>query len=143
MGISSDSSSQPSQKSTTRCAGVCPNQAGRRLQRSDTKQLFLSLRSPLPIISNVDSITKQEIQISAYEIRKPELFIPEQDKSIKTFGYVLGISFTVAGIIQENSKTSVNWELPAGIMIFLGTYVYDKYFDKQKNNSIEHLEEDK
>ena len=111
-------------------------------QRLDTKRLFLSLRSPVRTISFADSTAKQEILISAAEVTKHELFIPEQDKSIKVIGYVLGVSFTVAGILQENSKSSANWELPAGIGIFLGTYVYDKYFDKQNNISIEQLEED-
>ena len=54
----------------------------------------------------------------------------------------IGISFTVSGILQEDSKSSANWELPTGVGIFLGTYVYDKYFDKQNSISIEKLEED-
>lgn len=112
-------------------------------QRTDKKQIFLLLRSPIQHISKLDPITKQEIQISEVEVTKPELFLSEKDNKIKEMGYFMGVSFTVSGIIQEDSKTSVNWELPAGIMIFLGTYVYDKYFDKQKNNSIEQLEEDK
>ena len=111
-------------------------------QRSDTKQLFLSLRSSMPIISMADSTIKQEIQILASEITKPELSIPEEDNNIKVIGYFIGVSFTVSGILQEDSKSSANWELPTGIGIFLGTYVYDKYFDKQNIISIEKLEED-
>ena len=111
-------------------------------QRSDKKQLFLSLRSSMPIISKADSTTKQEIQILASEITKPELSIPEQDNNIKLIGYFIGISFTVSGILQEDSKSSTNWELPTGIGIFLGTYVYDKYFDKQNIISIDKLEEE-
>ena len=111
-------------------------------QRLDTKQLFLSLRSSMPIISKADSTTKQEIQILTSEITKPELSIPEEDNNIKLIGYFIGISFTVSGILQEDSKSSTNWELPTGIGIFLGTYVYDKYFDKQNIISIEKLEED-
>ena len=48
----------------------------------------------------------------------------------------------MSGILQEDSKSSLNWELPTGIGILLGTFVYDKYFDKQDSISIEKLEED-
>jgi hypothetical protein len=96
----------------------------------------------MPIISKADSTTKQEIKILASEITKPELSIPEQDNNIKVIGYFIGVSFTVSGILQEDSKSSANWELPTGIGIFLGTYVYDKYFDKQNIISIEKLEEE-
>ncbi len=111
-------------------------------QRSDMKQLFLSLRSPMPIIVHTDSTVKQEIQIATTEVPKPELFIPEKDKTISKIGYVLGTSFTIAGVLQEDSKSSMNWELPAGIGILFGTYVYDKYFDNHNEISSERLEED-
>ena len=110
-------------------------------QRSGTRQIFLTLRSPMQIISKVDSITKQEIQISASEVTKPKLFIPEQHNKIKVIGYFIGVSFTVSGILQEDSKSKINWALPTGIGIFLGTYVYDNYFDNQNSVSIEKLEE--
>ena len=111
-------------------------------QRSDTKHLFLSLRSPMPIIYKADPTANQEIQISTADVTEPELFIPEKDKRITVIGYFIGISFTVAGILQEDSNGSVNWELPAGTGIILGTYVFDKYFDKQNSISIEKLEVD-
>lgn len=111
-------------------------------QRSDTKQLFLSLRSPMTIIYKTESIVKKEIQISTAEVPKLELFIPEKDKTFSKIGYILGTSFTIAGVLQEDSESSMNWELPAGIGILFGTYVYDKYFDKQDGISSEKLEED-
>ena len=109
-------------------------------QKKDKKHIFLSLRSPIQFIPKSNPITKQEIQLSVSEETKPELFFSEQDNKIKVIGYFIGISFTVSGILQEDSKSSENWELPTGISIFLGTYIYDKYFIKKKNISLEKLE---
>lgn len=110
-------------------------------QRTDKKQIFLLLRSPIKLISKSDPITDQENQISAAKVTKPKLFFSEEDNKIQLMGYFIGISFTISGILQEDSKSSGNWELPTGVAIFLGTYVYDKYFVKQKIFSIEELEE--
>ena len=110
-------------------------------QRKDKKRIFLLLRSPIQSISKSHPITEQEIQISEAKVKKTELFFSEKDNKIQVMGYFIGISFTISGILQEDSKWSGNWELPTGVAIFLGTYVYDKYFVKKKSFSIEKLEE--
>ena len=111
-------------------------------QKSETNKLFLTLRSSMPTITKADSTTKQEIQLSSIIGKKSKLFFPKKDNNIKVIGYFIGVAFTVSGILQEDSKSSLNWELPTGIGILLGTLVYDKYFDKQDSITIEKLEED-
>lgn len=111
-------------------------------QKSEMNKLFLTLRISMPTITMADSTTKQEIQLSAIKEKKSKLFFPKKDNNIKVIGYFIGVAFTVSGILQEDSKSSLNWELPTGIGILLGTLVYDKYFDKQDSIFIEKLEED-
>lgn len=111
-------------------------------KKLDETKLYLSLRSTMPLFTTISPLQIKEIQIIPTEIEEPEIDILKRDNTIVTLGYVLGITFTIAGIIQEDTKHTINWELPLGIGIFSGTYIYDKYFNSIKKIPLENLEED-
>ena len=111
-------------------------------QKSNDAQLYLSLRSKMPLFATVSAPDKKAIQNIPTKFSESDFEIPEQNKAIITMGYILGFSFTIAGTIQEDSKNSVNWKLPVGIGIIAGIYVYDKYFNSSNSISLENLEED-
>jgi len=111
-------------------------------KKQDETQVYLSLRSKMPLFTTIRSQQRKEIEIIPTEIEDQEIDILKSDNTIVTMGYVLGITFTIAGIIQEDTKHTVNWELPLGIVIFSGTYIYDKYFNSINKIPLENLEED-
>jgi len=111
-------------------------------KKQDETQVYLSLRSKMPLFTTIRSQQRKEIKIIPTEIEDQEIDIFKSDNTIVTMGYVLGITFTIAGIIQEDTKHTVNWELPLGIVIFSGTYIYDKYFNSINKIPLENLEED-
>lgn len=41
--------------------------------------------------------------------------------------YFAGVSLTVAGIIGQDHQDESGWELPAGIGVIAGTWLYDRY----------------
>ena len=49
--------------------------------------------------------------------------------------YFTGTTLTVAGIFSQDAlETGVAWELPTGLLILSGTYVYDTYIHPKRKN---------
>ncbi len=107
-------------------------------QSKSPPEILLSLRFPIGDVASVlqqerkdmrssEAVTTENGQIEADTGMK----IPDQYKRIRASLYLAGASLTIAGAALETSKSeSFNWEVPTGLAIIAGTFIYDKYFHK-------------
>ena len=119
-------------------------------QAKSPPEILLSLRFPL---NDVAAVLEREREIMATIEPLPDLIpeplpqdsdttfaakltniaaeIPSQYNKIKTALYLSGASLTVAGVaVEANRSKGISWEMPTGLAILAGTYIYDKYFSK-------------
>lgn len=109
-------------------------------QSKSPPEILLSLRFPIRDVASVlkqekkdmdsaESITTVDGQIEA----DTGMLIPDQYKRIRASLYLAGASLTIAGATLESSKSeNFNWEVPTGLAIIAGTFIYDKYFHKPR-----------
>ncbi len=109
-------------------------------QSKSPPEILVSLRFP---IYEVAAVLEQEKETMASaetvttERGKLEtdsgVPIPDQYKRIRAALYLSGASLTIAGAALESSKSEgFNWEIPTGLALIAGTFIYDKYFHKPK-----------
>lgn len=111
-------------------------------QSKSPPEILLSLRFPINDVvavleqerdnmESIESVTAEELQMEADE----GVRIPDQYKRIRAALYLTGASLTIAGAALESSKTEkFSWEIPMGLAIIAGTFIYDKYFHKYKKD---------
>ena len=109
-------------------------------QSKSPPEILLSLRFPIgdvaavleqerEIMGSVESVTAEELQEEANQ----GVPIPDQYKRIRAALYLTGASLTIAGAaIESNKNENFTWEIPTGLAIIAGTFIYDKYFHKYK-----------
>ena len=107
-------------------------------QSKSPPELLVSLRFPLTEITSVmeqekekmesvDSVTADDIELATHTGVK----LPDHYKRVKTALYLSGASLTIAGAaIEANKSEGFTWEIPTGLAIIAGTFIYDKYFHK-------------
>jgi hypothetical protein len=105
-------------------------------QSKSPPEILVSLRFPINEIASVleqerenmesaETVTTIESQIKT----EREVAIPDQYKRIRASLYLTGASLTIAGgALQSNKSEKFSWEIPAGLAIIAGTFIYDKYF---------------
>lgn len=109
-------------------------------QSKSPPEILLSLRFPINDVvavleqerdnmESIESVTAEELQMEADE----GVRIPDQYKRIRAALYLTGASLTIAGAALESSKTEkFSWEIPMGLAIIAGTFIYDKYFHQHE-----------
>ncbi|MBU0528753.1 hypothetical protein KKF86_03230 [bacterium] len=107
-------------------------------QSKSPPEILLSLRFPIHDMATVlkqeranmgsaESVTTEGEQIET----DTGILIPDQYKRIRASLYLAGASLTIAGAALESSKSeNIIWEIPTGLAIIAGTFIYDKYFHK-------------
>lgn len=107
-------------------------------QSKSPPELLVSLRFPLTEIASVmeqekekmesvESVTADNIELATSTGVK----LPDHYKRVKTALYLSGASLTIAGAaIEANKSEGFTWEIPTGLAIIAGTFIYDKYFHK-------------
>ncbi len=107
-------------------------------QSKSPPEILVSLRFPVNEIASIleqerenmgsaESFTIEEGQIAT----ETEVAIPDQYKRIRAALYLSGASLTIAGAaLQSNKSENLSLEIPAGLAIIAGTFIYDKYFHK-------------
>ena len=105
-------------------------------QSKSPPEILVSLRFPVNEIASVleqerenmgsaESFTTEESQIEV----DTGVQIPDQYKRVRAALYLSGASLTIAGVsLQSNKSENFSWEIPAGLAIVVGTFIYDKYF---------------
>ena len=109
-------------------------------QKSNMKQLFLSIRTPItPLVTHTSKNAKTNIDDIDSEILSEPSFITikKEHNPIVSSGYVLGISLSISGIVQEGKDNNNSWELPVGIGFIIITYLWDNYFYNSEPLSID------
>jgi hypothetical protein len=111
-------------------------------QSTSPPEILLSLRFP---INDVAAILEQErenmgsavsITTEAGKI-ETDTGIPilNQYKRLRAALYLSGASLTIAGAALESNKSEgFSWEIPTGLAIIAGTFIYDRYFHKPKKD---------
>jgi len=109
-------------------------------QTKSPPEILVSLRFPVSDIAAVleqerddmgslESVTAEELQEEADK----GVTIPDKYKRIRSALYLTGASLTIAGAaIESNKNENFTWEIPTGLAIIAGTFIYDKYFHKYK-----------
>ena len=105
-------------------------------------ELLVSLRFPLTEIAGVLEVEKDKMETAETITTTNEelkadtgVLLPDHYKRIKTALYVTGASLTIAGAaIEANKSEGFTWEIPTGLVMIAGTFIYDKYFHKPKKD---------
>jgi len=102
-------------------------------------EILASLRFPLGEITgileeerdemaSVEPINAEDIQIQT----NTGVLLPDHYKRVKTALYLTGASLTIAGAaIEANKSEGFTWEIPTGLAIIVGTFIYDRYIYKE------------
>lgn len=109
-------------------------------QSKSPPEILLSLRFP---IYEIAAVLEQEREnmgsaetVTMYEGKIETdmgIAIPDQYKRIRAALYLSGASLTIAGTALESTGSEkFSWEIPTGLAIIAGTFIYDKYFHKPK-----------
>jgi len=111
-------------------------------QSKSPPEILVSLRFPIFEVAAVleqerenmgsaDSITTDEGKIDT----DTGIAIPDQYKRFRAALYLSGASLTIAGAALESTGSDkFSWEIPTGLAIIAGTFIYDKYFHKPKKD---------
>ena len=91
------------------------------LWHSNPRELLVSLRFPVdsmkPVLTDAKSIIDTNINLKSglnyFRIRNAALMI--------------GVSLSIAGILDSDGQESMGWELPTGLGLLIATYIYDRY----------------
>ena len=110
-------------------------------QKGILHHLFLSTRSKTHQLVINKPNQKIDIHIDPNEVNPTTHIFTQSDTKFKTAGYILGVSFLVAGVVQEDANTSANLELLTGIGILAGTFIWDKYYSTYSKNLVMTIEQ--
>lgn len=107
-------------------------------QSKSPPEILVSLRFPINEIATVLEQERENMESVEYvttidgKIETDRgVQIPDQYKRIRAALYLSGASLTIAGAaLQANKSENFSWEIPAGLAIIVGTFIYDKYFHK-------------
>ena len=105
-------------------------------QSKSPPEILVSLRFPINDIADVleqerkNMGSVESVTIVGGQIETDRgVPIPVQYKRIRASLYLTGASLTIAGAaLQSNKSEKFSWEIPAGLAIIAGTFIYDKYF---------------
>ncbi len=105
-------------------------------QSKSPPEILVSLRFPINEIATVLEQERENMESVEYvttidgKIETDRgVQIPDQYKRIRASLYLSGASLTIAGAaLQSNKSEKFSWEIPAGLAIIAGTFIYDKYF---------------
>ena len=109
-------------------------------QSKSPPEILVSLRFPINEIATVLEQERENMESVEYvttidgKIETDRgVQIPDQYKRIRASLYFSGASLTIAGAaLQSNKSEKFSWEIPAGLAIIAGTFIYDKYFHQYK-----------
>lgn len=109
-------------------------------QSNTPPELLVSLRFPVNEVAGVLEVEKDRMasaeSVTTYDSDlKPNtgVLLPDHHKRIKAALYLTGTSLTIAGAaIESNNSEGFTWEIPTGLAIIAGTFIYDKYIRKPK-----------
>ncbi len=97
-------------------------------------EILFNLRFPIEEVVTV--LLEEQQNTSAANQTGAEAAISNEDKlynRLRNALYLAGTTLTVAGIFSQDAmETGVAWELPAGLLILSGTYVYDMYIHPKR-----------
>jgi hypothetical protein len=98
-------------------------------QSREPAEILLTLRFPVSEVLSALLEEKQELTIAGQaSIQTGPSAESFRYQRVKTALYLLGTSLTIAGVIaQDNRVSGVAWELPTGLALIIGTYLYDRY----------------
>ena len=107
-------------------------------QSTNPPELLVSLRFPLNEIAGVLEVEKDKMAaaetITTYDAdlkTNTGVLLPDNYKRIRAALYLTGTSLTIAGAaIEANKSEGFAWEIPTGLAIIAGTFIYDKYIRK-------------
>ena len=111
-------------------------------QSKSPPEILISLRFPIfevaavleqerETMASAETITTDESQIET----DTGVLIPDQYKRIRAALYLSGASLTIAGAALESNKSEgFSWEIPTGLAIIVGTFIYDKYVHVPKKD---------
>lgn len=105
-------------------------------------ELLVSLRFPITEIAGVLEVEKDKMETAETVTTTNEeltadsgVLMPNHYKRIKAALYVTGASLTIAGAaIEANKSEGFTWEIPTGLAMIVGTFIYDRYFHKPKKD---------
>ena len=109
-------------------------------QSKSPPEILVSLRFPIFEVAaileqerenmgSVETITTEEGKFET-DMGAP---ISDQYKRIRAALYLSGASLTIAGAALESTTSDkFSWEIPTGLALIAGTFIYDKYFHKPK-----------
>lgn len=109
-------------------------------QSQSPPELLVSLRFPITEIAGVleaeankmetaESVTTYNTDLEV----NTGILLPDHYKRIKTALYMTGTSLTIAGAMIASSKSEgFTWEIPTGLAIIAGTFIYDNFLRKQE-----------
>lgn len=109
-------------------------------QSKSPPEILVSLRFPINEIATVLEQERENMGSVEYvtiidgkietDRRVPIL---DQYKRIRASLYLTGASLTIAGAaLQSNKSEKFSWEIPAGLAIIAGIFIYDKYFHQHE-----------
>ncbi len=104
-------------------------------QSKSPPEILVSLRFPINEIAtaleqereNMESVDPITIDNSPIKTDR-DMSIPNRYKQIRASLYLTGASLTIAGAaLQASNSEKFSWEIPAGLAIIAGTFIYNKY----------------
>jgi len=109
-------------------------------QSKSPPEILLSLRFP---VNEIASVLEQERENMGSTVSittengviesDTGIQIPDQSKRIRAALYLSGASLTIAGTaLASGESEKFSWEIPIGLAMVAGTFIYDKYFHKPK-----------
>lgn len=91
-------------------------------QSTNPPEILLSLRFPIGEVRE-ELAQRVPAEVSIKRRKAGSAYYPR----FRTAMYIVGTSLTVAGILEQDNKSSSSWELISGISMIAGTYIYDHY----------------
>lgn len=112
-------------------------------QSKSPPEILVSLRFPIVDVATVleeERVKMEDVEAISEDDLKPSFDesvvssvdnIPDRYKRIRSALYLSGASLTLAGAaIQTNRDEGFSWEIPTGLAIVAGTYLYDRFIHK-------------
>ena len=126
-------------------------------QSKSPPEILLSLRFPINDVASVlenernkmeknESYTREDVVVAKPKSKPVVVAVKENNESeqvveatvisdkykpIRTALYLAGTSLTIAGVaLESNREEGLSWEIPTGLAIVAGTFLYDQFIHK-------------
>ena len=95
-------------------------------ESGNPNEFMVALRFPLssmdPILTEAKSAHKSNIDMQT----------ALNNQRMKNASLLVGISLSIAGIINSDEEDTISWELFSGMGLLIATYLYDRYIQLNK-----------